>query len=129
MGKLSAQKRLYRAPGAWRADDDTDQLKRLTRAELLRIISKLEKQTPINVRGTGIESIWRLTHGWGHVRKPAFERNHHRMHRLPVRRRALHRRWRDSSPLLRTASFAALLSFAAALGLSRWERPSRQRER
>jgi Protein of unknown function (DUF2778) len=34
---------------------------------------------------------------------------------------ALHRRWRDSSPLLRTASFAALLSFAAVLGLSRWE--------
>src|SRR5829696_7248332 len=34
---------------------------------------------------------------------------------------ALHRRWRDSSPLLRTASFAALLSFAAALGLWRWE--------
>jgi GH25 family lysozyme M1 (1,4-beta-N-acetylmuramidase) len=33
----------------------------------------------------------------------------------------LHRRWRDSSPLLRTVSFAALLSFAAALGLSRWE--------
>src|SRR5829696_4386053 len=48
------------------------------------------------------------------------ERHRHRMHRLPVRR-ALHRRWRDSSPLLRTASFAALLSFAAALGLSRWE--------
>jgi len=41
----------------------------------------------------------------------------------------LHRRWRDSSPFLRTASFAALLSFAAVLGLSRWERPSRQRER
>src|SRR3954449_405992 len=34
---------------------------------------------------------------------------------------ALHRRWRDSSPLLRTASFAALLSFAAVLGLLRWE--------
>ena len=34
---------------------------------------------------------------------------------------ALHRRRRDSSPLLRTASFAALLSFATALGLSRWE--------
>ena len=34
---------------------------------------------------------------------------------------ALHRRWPDSSPLLRTASFAALLSFAAVLGLSRWE--------
>ena len=34
---------------------------------------------------------------------------------------ALHRRWRDSGPLLRTASFAALLSFAAVLGLSRWE--------
>jgi hypothetical protein len=34
---------------------------------------------------------------------------------------ALHRRWRDSSPLLRTASFAALLSFAAVLGLARWE--------
>src|SRR4051794_38433946 len=33
----------------------------------------------------------------------------------------LHRRWRDSSPLLRTVSFAALLSFAAVLGLSRWE--------
>src|SRR5829696_9381179 len=33
---------------------------------------------------------------------------------------AIHRRWRDSSPLLRTASFAALLSFAAVLGLS-WE--------
>src|SRR3954469_1233399 len=55
MGKLSAQKRLYRARGAWRADDDTDQLKRLTRAELIRIISKLETQTPINVRGTGID--------------------------------------------------------------------------
>src|SRR3954452_14189793 len=34
---------------------------------------------------------------------------------------ALHRRWRDTSPLLRTASFAALLSFAAVLGLSPWE--------
>jgi hypothetical protein len=34
---------------------------------------------------------------------------------------ALDRRRRDSSPLLRTASFAALLSFAAVLGLSRWE--------
>ena len=34
---------------------------------------------------------------------------------------ALHRRWRDSRPLLRPASFAALLSFAAVLGLSRWE--------
>jgi septum formation inhibitor MinC len=55
MGKLSAQKRLYRARGAWRADDDTDQLKRLTRAELIRIISKLETQTPTNVRGTGID--------------------------------------------------------------------------
>jgi lysozyme len=30
-------------------------------------------------------------------------------------------RWPHSSPLLRTASFAALLSFAAVLGLSRWE--------
>src|SRR3954463_6925221 len=34
---------------------------------------------------------------------------------------AIHRRWRDITPLLRTASFAALLSFAAVLGLSRWE--------
>jgi lysozyme len=34
---------------------------------------------------------------------------------------ALHGRWRDSSPLPRTASFAALVSFAAVLGLSRWE--------
>src|SRR3954449_6125829 len=34
---------------------------------------------------------------------------------------ALHRHWRDSSPLLRTASFAALLSVAAVLGLLRWE--------
>src|SRR4051794_10332158 len=40
---------------------------------------------------------------------------------FPSRGGALHRRWRDSSPLLRTASFAALLSFATALGLSRWE--------
>src|SRR5215203_3335532 len=55
MGKLSARKRLYRARGAGRADDDTDQLKRLTRAELIRIISKLETQTPINVRATGID--------------------------------------------------------------------------
>ena len=55
MGKPSAQNRLYRARGAWRADDDTDQLKRLTRAELIRIISKLETQTPINVRATGID--------------------------------------------------------------------------
>lgn len=54
MGKPSAQNRLYRARGAWRADDDTDQLKRLTRAELIRIISKLETQTPINVRVTDI---------------------------------------------------------------------------
>ena len=52
--KLSAQKRLYRARGAWRAKDDTDQLKRLTRAELIRIISKLETQIPINVSATGI---------------------------------------------------------------------------
>src|SRR5215216_6961059 len=55
MGKPSAQNRLYRARGAGRADDDTDQLKRLTRAELIRIISKLETQTPINVRVTGID--------------------------------------------------------------------------
>jgi len=55
MGKPSAQNRLYRARGAGRADDDTDQLKRLTRAELIRIISKLETQTPINVRATGID--------------------------------------------------------------------------
>ena len=55
MGKPSAQNHLYRARGAGRADDDTDQLKRLTRAELIRIISKLEKQTPINVRVTGID--------------------------------------------------------------------------
>src|SRR5215204_6999357 len=40
---------------------------------------------------------------------------------FPSGGRALHRRWRDTSPLLRTASFAALLSFAAVLGLSRWE--------
>ena len=33
----------------------------------------------------------------------------------------LPRRWPHSSPLLRTASFAALLSFAAVLGVSRWE--------
>src|SRR5688572_5251080 len=33
----------------------------------------------------------------------------------------LPRRWPHTSPLLRTASFAALLSFAAVLGVSRWE--------
>ena len=33
----------------------------------------------------------------------------------------LPRRWSDSSPLLRTASLAALLSFTAVLGFSRWE--------
>src|SRR5215207_3204836 len=33
----------------------------------------------------------------------------------------LPRRWWDSSPLLRTASLAALLSFSAVLGFSRWE--------
>ena len=33
----------------------------------------------------------------------------------------LPRRWPHSSPLLRTASFAALLSFVAVLGVSRWE--------
>src|SRR3954471_22942272 len=49
MGKLNAQKRLYRAR-ATRAGDDMDPLKRLTRAELIRIISKLETQTPITVR-------------------------------------------------------------------------------
>ena len=55
MGKLNAQKRLYRARATRRAGDDMDPLKRLTRAELIRIISKLETQTPINVRGTGID--------------------------------------------------------------------------
>ena len=50
MGKLNAQKRLYRARAARRAGDDTDPLKGLTRAELIRIISKLETQTPVNVR-------------------------------------------------------------------------------
>ena len=34
---------------------------------------------------------------------------------------ALHRRRRDRGPLVRTASFAALLSFAAVFGLWRWE--------
>src|SRR5215210_2709899 len=34
---------------------------------------------------------------------------------------ALHRRRQDRDPLVRTASFAALLSFAAVFGLWRWE--------
>ncbi|HZY23186.1 MAG TPA: hypothetical protein VFE80_12385, partial [Beijerinckiaceae bacterium] len=38
-----------------------------------------------------------------------------------IRIGALHRRRQDRGPLVRTASFAALLSFAAVLGLSRWE--------
>src|SRR5215207_8540064 len=50
MGKLNAQKRLYRARATRRAGDDMDPLKRLTRAELIRIICKLETQTPINLR-------------------------------------------------------------------------------
>src|SRR5215207_5443292 len=50
MGKLSAEKHLYCVRAARRAGDDTDPLKGLTRAELIRIISKLETQTPINVR-------------------------------------------------------------------------------
>src|SRR5918994_2279536 len=33
----------------------------------------------------------------------------------------LHRRRQDRGPLVRTASFAALLSFAAVFGLWRWE--------
>ena len=54
MGKLNAQKRLYRARATRRAGDDMDPLKRLTRAELIRIICKLETQTPINLRGRAL---------------------------------------------------------------------------
>src|SRR5829696_7001362 len=54
MGKLGAEKRLYRARAARRAGDNMDPLKRLTRAELIRIIRELETQTPINVRA-GVE--------------------------------------------------------------------------
>jgi hypothetical protein len=56
MRKLNAQKRLYRARAIRRAGDDTDPLKRLTRAELMRIICKLEAQTPINVRQASVDS-------------------------------------------------------------------------
>src|SRR3954447_24321862 len=38
-----------------------------------------------------------------------------------IRIGALHRRRQDRGPLVRTASFAALLSFAAVFGLWRWE--------
>src|SRR5215218_467184 len=50
MGKLSPEKRLYRARAPRLAGNDTDPLKGLTRAELIRIISKLQTQTPIHVR-------------------------------------------------------------------------------
>jgi septum site-determining protein MinC len=53
---LNAQDRVYRAHAARRARDNTDPLKRLTRAELIRIISKLETQTPINLRQAGVHS-------------------------------------------------------------------------
>src|SRR3954452_9059494 len=38
-----------------------------------------------------------------------------------IRMGALRRRRQDRGPLVRTASFAALLSFAAVAGLSRWQ--------
>src|SRR4051812_15548525 len=38
-----------------------------------------------------------------------------------IRIGALQRRRQDRGPLVRTASFAALLSFAAVAGLSRWQ--------
>src|SRR5215204_5700372 len=45
MGNRGAQKRLYRAAG-W-ASDGSARLKRLTRAELIRLITKLETREPI----------------------------------------------------------------------------------
>src|SRR5215210_2844913 len=50
MGKLSPEKRLYLARAPRLAGNDMDPLKGLTRAELIRIISKLQTQTPLHVR-------------------------------------------------------------------------------
>ena len=48
MGKRGAEKRLYRAAG-W-ASAESARLKRLTRAELIRLITTLETRTPIAER-------------------------------------------------------------------------------
>jgi septum formation inhibitor MinC len=48
MGKRGAERRLYRAAG-W-ASDESARLKRLTRAELIRLITKLETRAPIAER-------------------------------------------------------------------------------
>ena len=54
MGKRSAQKRLYAAVGS--ASDDSARLKRLTRAELIRLISKIETRGPVTAREVCIDS-------------------------------------------------------------------------
>jgi septum site-determining protein MinC len=53
MGKRGAEKRLYRA-AEW-ASDESARLKRLTRAELIRLITKLETRAPIAERELCIE--------------------------------------------------------------------------